>query len=384
MRFYRIDVQGLRPVVRHWLRLGVSLVVPILALGCSKAPRYPGVVQAAMAANKQAMSLPSVTGKAAATIALRTVSAAKLSQLTGGDSIQAAVADGSGHVVLLDVPRSRLVITDTALHVTGAVPWRDAGVTHLWDPVALGLTADRRVAVLDRRTHEITYVSVSENGRSLSWGPAIKVNLRTVEGFCPLEHGTFLVYGLRNGMRLHVVDGRSGVVLRSFAPTDSALQLAAQVFVTKGPIACSVRADKVVMTTSFLPDVQAYHISDDKLVWTDQLRPFRGMIFRQNGQRVILGSGAAGYSRVIDAFFVDGALVVQSALTAKLGERAGEPDTVVTYIYPPGGMTNVQTDLTTPNLMPIGKMKALAIGQGSDANVQLVELTAPGTPDGRR
>lgn len=345
-----------------------------LMVSCSKPSGDPAVENGAKVEEQTAMTVPTPGQGATSAVEVRRLASAGLAQLTHGDSIQDAASDGLGHILLLDVPRSLILVADTALNVTATVSWREQGVTHLWDPVAFGVGNRGRVAVLDRRMRRITELSVSRDGRSLSWGPVTQIVLPSAEWFCPLRSGDYLVYGFRDGLGLHVVDGRTGAVLRSFAPADSKLHSMAQSVVTQGRIACNVSADEVVVSTSFLANIAAYRISSGQRLWSGRLDPFRPIVLVDREKSVTIGSGPAGYSRVTAVFYSGVHIVIQTTVTTKLGKRKSEPDTVVTYVYSRDGTEAVGPTLATPNLISLGPIGTLVVSNGPDATVQLTQI----------
>ncbi len=369
-----------RAATRFWWTMR-GLAALSLVVGCSKAAADPAMLRAANATSEIPVTPLGGQSDVAPVISLRTISTAALAHLTHGDSIQDAVADEAGHLLLLDVPRAQFVIADTNLRVTGTAPWRDGGVTHLWDPVALAVDDAGRLAVLDRRMHRISFVSVAKAGTTVAWGKVVNVDLPTAEWFCPLRDGDFLVYGFRHGMRLNLVNGRTGSILRSFAPADSSLHEMAQETETQGHIACDVHGDEVVVATPFLAGFQAYEIKSGKSVGSGVLAPFRPVVVIDRGNSVSVGFGAGGYTRVTAVFFLGWRLVFQ-ATVKKYGKRASEPDTVLTYIYSPRKMVDLETDLSTPSLIPLGRNRALAIGHGADATVRFTDMATRPAPGG--
>lgn len=308
---------------------------------------------------------------------LKRVASTSSSGLADVDSIHDAVTDGRGHIVLLDRGRARLLVADSGLTFVTTVPWHANGVTRLWEPSALARLGPGRIAVLDQQVHRITELVVTDDGRGVTWGRTIPLRLASVSWFCALQDGDFLVYGYRDGKRLHVVDGRTGAVRRSFAPADSTLPARAQDLTTQGRISCDESSDEVVLSTWFLPGIEAYEISTGRHLWADRLTPFRPIVFRSEDSVVRIGSGPAGYSRVIAVFHADDRRIIQARLVSKLGAAAADRDTTITYAFARRHERWDPPRLSLPVLIAVDRQHVLSVSATPNANVVLHEIVAP-------
>jgi len=275
------------------------------------------------------------------------------------DSIADAATDGRGHILLLDPPRALLIVTDTTLREIASWPWRADGVTRFWDPVEIGRVGKGTIAVLDRATHRITVLTISADGTNFKVQRTLTVPLRNVEGMCPLPGGDFLVYGFDSGQRLHVVNGRTGAVTRSFGPSDPALHEKAQEITTQGRIACDQARDEVMVSTWFLDRVEAFHISTGQEAWTGRLVPFRPIRLEDLGDRVSMTSGHSGYSRLSVAFYTGDFRVFQTIIASRRDSVSA--DTVVTYFFSRQKNAWTAPQLQLPAVLPVDSELVLAV-----------------------
>lgn len=285
------------------------------------------------------------------------------------DSIADATSDGRGHILLLDPPRALITVTDTTLREIASWPWRVDGVTRFWDPVEIGRVGKGTIAVLDRATHRITILTISADGTNFKVERTLTVALRNVEGMCPVSGGDFLVYGFDSGQRLHVVNGRTGAVTRSFGPADPALHEKAQEITTQGRIACDQARDEVMVSTWFLDRVEAFHISTGQEAWTDRLVPFRAIRLEDLGDRVSMTSGHTGYSRLSVAFYRGDFRVFQTIFASR--RDSVKADTVVTYFFSRQKNAWAAPQLRWPVVIPVDSELALAVTSTPRRTVEL-------------
>jgi hypothetical protein len=237
--------------------------------------------------------------------------------------------------------------------------------------VSIAILADGRVAVLDRALRRVTVFAVRDGGSSLL--PERTVSIRTAsESMCVLADGRLLVYGLSAGSRLHIFD-LDARRLRSFAPADARLSPMAQDLLAQGRIACDPLRDEVLVSSRFLPVVEAFRISTGERVWVDTLRPFRAIAVTDRGGEVSLSSGVAGFSLISSLFRVGDYRVFQTAYESRLDNAS--VDTIVTYVHSRLARTWLPLQFHAPLLFPLNDTTALSVEEGDRLEIKLNRLT---------
>lgn len=301
---------------------------------------------------------------------LATTSTARLGDL---DSIADASSDGRGHIVILDRRRGRLIIVDHSLIVTGISPWKNGGTTRLWEPVALAALGDGRVAAIDRATHRITEFVVNARGTALSVARTYSLPLRAVEGMCAMSADRLVVYGYEKGKRLHLIEARTGKVLRSFASANAQRSVKAQEVTSQGRIACDQARDEVTLSTRWLEEVESFRVSDGARTWSSSLRPFRPILLTDKGKSVSIMSGPSGYSDVATVILGGDIRMFQSTIA---GRRDGvQADTVITYLFSRSLNKWLQPQLELPIVVPVNPQLVLSQSRGARVEVRLDRLS---------
>lgn len=288
-----------------------------------------------------------------------------------------AVADSSGRVFVLGTNTGRIAVTDRQLHLAGYIGGNGADPGKFREPVSLGILGNGRLAVLDRAQQRVTVLAVARSGDSAAVERIVPLRSES-ESMCILPQGLILIYGLRDGQRLHVFD-LGGNLLRSFAPADTSHSFMAQKLLAMGRIACDPAHDEVIITSVHTPAVEAYRVSTGERLWTDVLRPFRPLNLIDRRHSVTLESDHAGYSRISGAFALNDLWVFQTRYDSRLDEATR--DTVVTYVYSRATHNWLNPELGLPLVFPVGAGDALSAtgehGTGTLAVHQLlIEQTA--------
>ena len=289
-------------------------------------------------------------------------------QLQLADTIVAVAANPQGSVFILERSGGRVTVADRTLRPLGSAGRVGTQVGEFRRPVSLGMLPNGRVAVLDRTLQRVTVLAEGDGGRSVNAERMIPLKV-SAESMCTLDDGRMVIYGLSDGMRLHLFDV-NGERLRSFAPADSQLSPMAQEVVTIGKIACDLAHDEVLVTTSVWPIVEAFRISTGEQFWTGELRPYRALRLIDLGESVTLESGRAGYSRVSRAFILDDYRVFQTTYDARRDNARA--DTVVTYVYSRREGAWMSPQLGLPLLFPVGQGQVLY--EGTEQGKGVVKL----------
>jgi len=280
--------------------------------------------------------------------------------------------DPQGRVFVLDRITPRVVVTDARLRALGYAGRRGSGPGEFREAVSIAIEPDGRVAVLDRALRRVTVFDVRDGGSSLV--PWRTVSMRTpAESMCVLKDGTFLIYGLSDGNRLHVVDLDARLV-RSFGPPDVKLSPMAQDQLAQGRITCDVPRDEVLVSSRFLPVVELFRISTGARVWVDTLRPFRSLAVADRGVSVSLSSGRAGFSLIASLFRIGEYHVFQTKYEARLDSAA--VDTIVTYMYSRRARTWLPLQFDVPALFLVREGMALSVAEEDQFEINLNRVTA--------
>lgn len=238
-------------------------------------------------------------------------------------------ADRQGRVFILDPTAPGIFVADARLRPIGYFGSRGSGPGEFREPVAIAMLADGRVAVLDRALGRITVFTVQDGGRSLLPQRTVSLNMSS-EAMCILPGDQFLIYGLNAGKRLHVVD-MDGQQIRSFAPPDAKLSPMALNLLTRGRIACERQRDEVLVSSKFLPYVEAFRTSTGERLWVDLLEPFRGISVLDGRGAVTISSGPAGFSVISSLFSLGDYRVFQTVYESRIDGAVA--DTIGTYVY---------------------------------------------------
>ncbi|HXF95253.1 MAG TPA: hypothetical protein VNI61_04040 [Gemmatimonadales bacterium] len=190
-----------------------------------------------------------------------------------------------------------------------------------------------------------------------------------------MADSNLLVYGLRLGSRLHVVD-LDGRRLRSFASADATLSPMAQDLLAQGRIWCNPQRDEVLVSSKFLQLVEAFQISTGQRVWVDTLRPFRTIALSDRGTRVTISSGRAGFSLVSSLFSIGDYRLFQTTYESRLDNPA--VDTIVTYVYSRRTGTWFPPQFDVPLLLPLRGAKVLSVEESDRLEIKLHRLAIGG------
>ncbi len=303
-------------------------------------------------------------------IRLEQIASTTSDRLTQLGEVVDAVADAQGRVFILDRTRPGIVVTDGDLEPLGYFGRRGSGPGEFQEPVSIGILADGGVAVLDRALGRVTVLAVRDDGRSLL--PERTVSLRIPsESMCLLRDNKLLIYGFSAGARLHVL-ALDGQLLRSFGPADSRLSPMAQGLLAQGTIACDDLRDEVVVSSRFLPVVEAFRISTGERIWVDTLRPFRALKVTDQGARVSISSGRAGFSFVSRVFSIGDYRVFQTVYASR--RDTVDVDTVVTYVYSRRRGGWARPEFHAPILFLLGEEKALSAKEDDRIEIALNRL----------
>ena len=310
--------------------------------------------------------------------------AQSLARLTAGASsgaatleelgaIVAAAGDSRGHLYVLDA-RGQVAALDRTLRIFGWFRARP-GPNAFRDPARLQELGDGRLAVLDRGRRRITRMRLDEQTRQLVQLDTIALTGFSTEDMCALPGDRFLIYGVGEGMRLHVVDQR-GRPVRAFAPADSSLSFAVQDQLATGIMGCDLARDVVVLTSAFGPRVEAFTISTGMPRWADSLQPFRPPVvnIRPSGGMSIR-SGPAGKSLIQAVFGVGTCMIFQTTYVSRTDGVT--EDTVVTYVKSPRGEHAV-TATVLPRLLSVAGNTVLSFPTASDTLYRVQALSIDG------
>jgi hypothetical protein len=298
-----------------------------------------------------------------------------LDSLRDPDEIVDAAQDTDGTIYMLDA-RSRVTIVDRHLALLGAFGTPGGGSAGPRYPVSIGMLRDGRFAVQDEGRFAIAILRADLGGGRLM--PLDTVAIRPFgRGMCVLRDGTFLVYGANAGMRVHIY-GPGGRLLRSFAPADSTLDYRVQDQLAMGRIGCNEDRDEVVLTSAFLPAVEAYRITTGRRIWVGTLRPYRPTEITIRSRGMTLASGPGGHSVVVTVLVLRGCRLLQARY---LGRQDGAGvDTVVTYLFRDSA-TAPTVRLDVPLLVSAGSGRVLSL-PAAQSVMQLQDVSVDGCEGG--
>jgi hypothetical protein len=283
-----------------------------------------------------------------------------------------AVEDSHGRIFILGAG-SRITIVDERLRLLGVVSQSSDGSALFRDAISIGVLADGRIAVLDRGRRTIRVMRAIRGGSALVTTDTVSVGM-SAEGMCVLGGNRFLIYGADHGMRLHVVDVR-GVALRSFAPADPRQSDAVQDQFAMGQLGCDQQADQVIVTSAFLPTVEAFRISTGERTWIDTLRPYRAVTITLQGRGLSIISGPGGHSLIRTVTALGTCRLFQTVNVAR--QDGQSPDTILSYVYREGERTWAPAQLGIARLVPLSPGKVLSL-PASHSPLQLQRLSIDG------
>ncbi len=297
---------------------------------------------------------------------------ASLESLRELGTIVDAAEDASGSVFILD-SRSRVTAVDRHLRLLGTFGMLPNGSMAFRDPVSIGVLRDGRVAVLDEARQSITVMRPELGGKRLIPTDTIGVGFFG-RGMCVLSANTFLIYGASRGMRMHILS-RSGRLLRSFAPADSTQDARAQDAFAMGRIGCDEKRDEVILTSAWLPKVEAYRISTGRRIWTDTLRPYRPAEITLLSNGMTFHTDPAGHSVIVTALVLDRCRLLQARYLGR--QDRATVDTVVSFLFRGPSPTVASVQLDAPLLVALGRDQVLSVVAGQSV-IQLHDLSVDG------
>lgn len=313
------------------------------------------------------------SGLHAQALRLEPIATATADQLDGIKSVAAVATDQNGRVFMLDSAGGRIVVTDASLRLLlSSRQAGDAPGENFREPVSIAPLGRARIAVLDKALRRVTVFTVRDAGRSLVVYRTIPLP-SAAESMCAVNDSVLLLYGLTQGKRIHLIS-LEGRPLRAFAPGHARLSAMAQDLLTRGKIGCDPQTDEVVVSSDFLPVVEAFRISTGELAWSDSLKPFRAVALRDQGGRVSISSGRGGFSLISSLFTTAEHRVFQTRFQSRLDHAS--IDTVVTYVYskPAHAWRPLRFDI--PVLFPLSRGKVLSVEMsGGLAIIKLGRLT---------
>ena len=319
------------------------------------------------------------TAQGASGPVLRTLESSSLRRL-GIRRVADAAIDRAGHIYLLDDSRPRIAVVDVHLRPVASFDGSTPGVGRLREPIALGVMDDGEVVVLDRAQRMITLFRLSGRVPSLVPSRAFPTD-GAAEGMCIVGGNRILLYGLRGNLRLRLMDAQ-GHQIASMAPADSALVPRAQDLLAQGKMACNTTRDEVLLTSKFLPVVEAYRLTTGKRLWTDTLAPFRPLDLEvQSGGGVSITSGHAGFSLIASVLDLSACWMLQTRFDSRLDSAT--VDTVVSYTLRASQDRSSTTRQDLPLLIGLSTTRVIAIGGPDPSAVSLDRLDPAACTSGR-
>lgn len=283
----------------------------------------------------------------------------------------------TGTILLLDRGAPGIFITNTRLKPLGTAGRRGSGPGELREPVGIGILQEGRVAVLDRALRRINLYHLDSLGVSLTTAGSIPI-ASSAESMCVLPGSRFLIYGYRDGYRLHLFD-LSGKLVRSFGPVEADLSPIARDLLTKGLLACDGRGDEVVLSNKFLPVVEAFDLSTGERMWVDTLQPFRPLKVEDKGGRVSIASGRTGYSASSSVLVLGKYRIFQTFFDSR--RDSVQVDSVTTYIFDRTARQWLPPQHDIPTLLHLGDRKVVSVADDDEATIRLLEVALPESRD---
>lgn len=322
-------------------------------------PTFPAVtILVGMAGCDARAQLPGKVPEEASSdlFVLEQVAATSANNLHLSGVITDAAADRKGLVYIVDPMVPGIVVTDSELDPRGHFGRSGGGPGEFRDPVSVGVVEDSLLAVLDRALGRVLLLRVSGEAGLQS---AASVSLPIApEALCVVGKDSLLVYGFHKSRRLHLYT-KEGRLVRSFAPVDSLFSPMALDLLTRGRIACDAAGDEVLISSRFLPTIEAFAISTGERVWTDSLRPFRPVGIQDRGGAVTISSERAGFSLVSSQFHYGDHRIFQTVYESRRDDV--EADTVVTYVFSRQQEKWLPPQYHLPLLFPVGTNHVLSI-----------------------
>jgi len=305
---------------------------------------------------------------------LQPVATATADQLGGIRSVAGVAADWGGRVFMLDSAARRIVVTDASLRLLVSLgESREAPAENFRQPVSIAALGPARIAVLDKALRRVTVFTIRDAGKALVLYRTVPVPF-AAEAMCAADDTVLLLYGLAKGQRIHLIS-LGGRPLRDFAtPVYPRLSPMAQGLVSRGKVACDPQSDEVIVSSDFLPVVEAFRISSGQLSWSDSLKPFRAVALRDRGEAVSISSGRGGFSLISSLFTMAGHRVFQTRFEGRLD--SARIDTVATYAYSKAGQAWRPLQFDMPLLFPLSRDRVLSVElRGRPGTITLGRLT---------
>jgi hypothetical protein len=303
---------------------------------------------------------------------------ARFDQVSHVSGVQDAVADGLGHIVLLDGRNARVVVTDESLRPLSSLGSRGTTSSQFIEPVALSRIAAGRIAVLDRSLRRITELRIAASGRSVVANSNVPLDVRST-AFCALGPKQFMIYAPRNRFRLHVLS-QSDRTVRSFAPIDAHWSTIASTVVFQGKLACDLPRDLAVISSDYRPYVEGYRISSGKLVWIDTLRGTRAPRIVDRDTSVTVSGGSAGYSMITGVLDSPGLRVYQTVFDGRTD--GATIDTITTYSYQTGRNEWLPAMVSLPRLLALDGERAITVDPAR-RQIQIGRIAIVGGPSAK-
>jgi hypothetical protein len=296
---------------------------------------------------------------------------ASFRQLANLGAVTDAVSDGEGRIVILDGPNDRVVVTDEHLGVLATYGTRGAGVGQFIEPIALARLGPGRVAILDRGLRHVTVLLLKQRGKVLTQERTVPLEVRA-SAICGLGSDHLLIYGMKGGFRLHVID-LGGHVLRSFAPGDKRFSKMAQTILAQGKVSCESGHDVALLSSEYLSRVEAFRITSGRLGWVDTLSPFRATRMIDRDTSVTVSSGNSGFSLI--SSMLDGAKyrVFQTVFDARRDNAT--VDTVTTYTYSATEKKWLAYTYDVPRIVPLTDTHVIAVRTGASSGIAVGRLS---------
>jgi 6-bladed beta-propeller len=254
--------------------------------------------------------------------------------------IRGVAVDRFGRIIVLDAGEHRLVVVKPSGERLQYLGRRGAGPGEYLSPMAIALTDNGRLFVVDPQTSRLTEYSAS-SADSVRY---IKDWLLSVRGYelCTAGERVF-VQGDSEQRLIHEVSFSDRATLRSFAELKSYHPLATSPFVrpllTHGALACSPNGDFVAFAPTQLGEVRVFRSSGQEQLFV-RLTPFReiGVIPVERGFRYDY-TGPFFQQNVALVVHDDGALVVQIVTLRPRDRQRSFPETFEFRELSPMGTT---------------------------------------------
>ncbi len=311
------------------------------------------------------------TARGQGTVRLAPVARSSAAELGVLGAVVDATQDARGRIFILDA-QSRITVVDQRLKLLGMAQQRATGAMFFREPAAIRALAGDRVAVLDRARRRIYVMHWVQGTGALDLVDSLSLGMPAAEAMCVLPGGKYLVYGAYRGRRLHIFN-EHGTLERSFAPIDSTIPRIAHEQLTKGRIGCASQGDEVIVTSAFLPTVEALSIRTGAPAWLDTLRPYRPTAITIRASSMTFRTSRAGHSLVRTALPVDGCRLFQAAYVGRQDEGA---DTVLTYLFNSARRWE-PAQLGIPLVIPLERDGVMSLAQ-SGSRIELQHLRIEG------